>query len=90
VTIDLGPRWTLASSHQGHGGDTTGPQRRFVFTGPRASSVEDRSISFVVAPAEGGAPGGSRPVAVVATAIVALALGLALWLRRQRDRPRRT
>jgi len=86
VTVDLDDAWSLLASRQAKGADTRPPQRRFTFSGPRASVLEDRAVTFVIAPAVAARADGVRPqrFALVAAALMAAGLGLALWLRRRR------
>ena len=89
VTIDLGARDRLVASRRGRGEPTEPPQSRFLFAGPRASVIEDRSVSFVVEAGGGGSGGGSSGPAVAA-ALAGLAAigagGIAFLVRRIRRR----
>lgn len=89
VTLDLGQRWELVSGARGAGGDEK--MTRAKFEGPRTSSIEDRSMTFVIRskPGASGRPSSADvPLGIYATAAALLFAGsattLALHLRRRR------
>jgi hypothetical protein len=93
ITLDPGPWWRLLASRQGRGDETRPGQLGYKFMGPRVSSMEDRSVTFVIEAEKGASararlvgPGGPLlAAALIAAAGAAGALALR-WRQRRRQR----